>query len=123
VSLKEKGRYCSYTELPSLLEKGWQESYDTKADAPYYFSPDKSEFITIENTRSISKKMEWVFEQQYLGVFWWEFHSDYFPPSEKEKYASHTLADHVTSLINEHEKPSRPITPGSNPKNNPEKGN
>lgn len=99
VSLKEKGRYFSYTELPTLLKGGWQESYDTEAEAPYYFSPDKTEFVTIDNNRSHSRKIEWVFKKQYRGVFWWEFHCDYFSPVKGQKYAKHPLIDHVTEII------------------------
>lgn len=106
--LKEKGRYFSYRELPALLEAGWQESYDTKAEAPYYFSPDKTEFVTIDNNRSLERKLEWVFEEQYRGVFWWEFHSDYFPPVEGQEYASHPLIDHVTGTINTFEQENAP---------------
>lgn len=98
-SLKEKGRYFSYTELPTLLKGGWQESYDTRAEAPYYFSPDKTNFVTIDNNRSHSRKLEWVFKEHYRGVFWWEFHCDYFPPVEGLEYATHPLIDPVTETI------------------------
>ncbi len=98
-SLKEKGRYFSYTELPALLKAGWQESYDTAAEAPYYFSPDKTEFVTIDNNLSHSRKLEWVSNEKFRGVFWWEFYHDYFPPAGSLKYASHPLIDHVTDTI------------------------
>ncbi len=98
-SLKAKGRYCSYTELPPLLENGWTESYDSVAEAPYYFSPDKTEWITIDSTRSLSQKIGWVLEAQYRGVFWWEFQSDYLPPAAGRTYARHPLIDHVTDAI------------------------
>ena len=98
-SLKEKGRYFSYTELPQLLESGWEESYDSVAEAPYYVSPDKTEFVTIDSKRSLSRKIEWVFKTQYRGVFWWEFQYDYFPPDAGQKYARHPLIDHVTDAI------------------------
>ncbi len=98
-SLKEKGSYFSYTELPALLESGWLESYDNEAQAPYYISPDKTEFVTIDSKRSLSRKLEWVRDEQYLGVFWWEFHSDCFPPDAGQQYARHPLIDHVTDAI------------------------
>ena len=97
--LKDKGRYFSYTELPELLENGWTESYDAAAEAPYYFSPDKTGFITIDNTRSLGRKLEWVLKARYRGVFWWEFHCDYFPPGAGQKYARHPLIDPVTESI------------------------
>ncbi|KGK00119.1 glycoside hydrolase family 18 protein [Thalassotalea sp. ND16A] len=104
VSLKEKGRYFSYTELPALLNQGWQESYDHSAQAPYYFSPDKAEFVTMDNKQSLSHKMAWAFEQQFRGVFWWEFSLDYFPAVAGKKYASHPLIDHVSQTILEKNK-------------------
>jgi chitinase len=94
-----KARYFSYTELPALLANGWTESYDTEAEAPYYFSPDKKDFVTIDNNRSHSRKMEWVFEQKYRGVFWWEFHYDYYPPVAGKSKAIHPLMDHVSNII------------------------
>jgi len=98
-SLKKKGRYFSYKELPALLKKGWKESYDTKAEAPYYFKPDKSEFITIDNKQSLTRKMEWIFKKKFRGVFWWEYHHDWLSPSTGHKYAVHPLIDHVTKII------------------------
>ncbi len=94
-NLKEKGRYFSYTELPALLEQGWTESYDKKADVPYYFSPDKKNFVTIENALSLNKKVEWVKQEKYRGVFWWEFHYDLFPTDDNEKYDRHPLVDSI----------------------------
>jgi len=99
VSLRKKGWWFSYTQLPALLQAGWKESYDPKAEAPYYFSPDGRDFVTIDNKRSLDRKMEWVFEKQFRGVFWWEFHCDYFPPTKGQKYARHPLIDHVADRI------------------------
>ena len=96
---EKKARYFSYTELSALLAKGWTESYDPVAEAPYYFSPDKKDFVTIDNNRSHSRKLEWVFEKKYRGVFWWEFQYDYYPPAAGKNKASHPLMDHVSNII------------------------
>ena len=98
-SLREKGRSFAYKELPELLGSGWTETYDAAAEAPYYFSPQKTEFATIDNTRSLSRKLEWVFERQYKGVFWWEFHHDYYPPDAQHTGSRHPLIDPVADAI------------------------
>lgn len=99
VVLKQKGRYFSYTELPGLLKEGWKETYDATAQAPYYISPNRDGFVTIDNRRSLNQKLKWVFKERFRGVFWWEFHIDYFPPAQNQKYAHHPLMDPVTDAI------------------------
>lgn len=96
--LKNYGRYMDYNELPPLLEKGWTEEYDAQESMSYFFSPDRKEFATMDNHRSLKAKMEWVFSQKFRGVFWWEFHTD-FQISEDGK-GTHALMDYVTGLIN-----------------------
>ncbi len=103
-SLKSRSRYFFYKELPAFLKKGWKESYDEKAEVPYYFSPDKTDFITIDNKRSLTRKIEWILKKKYRGVFWWEFHLDCFPPVAGEKYAAHPLIDYITSIIRRNSK-------------------
>jgi len=98
-SLKVNGRSISFKELQTLVESGWTESYAAAAEAPYYFSPDKTEFVTIDSERSLSRKMEWVFQMKYRGVFWWEFHHDYFPPDSDHTQARHPLIDSVSNAI------------------------
>ncbi len=101
-SLKKMSKVLPHTELAPLLKAGWTEQYDAKEQVPYYFSPEKKDFVSIDNNRSHSRKMEWVFEHGFRGVFWWEFHRDYCAPSPGEKYGKHPLVDHVTKLINAH---------------------
>jgi len=106
-SLKGKGRYFSYKELPAFLKKGWKESYDKEAEVPYYFSSDKKDFISIDNKRSITRKMEWILKEKFRGVFWWEFHHDFLPPVNGGKYATHPLIDHVSKIIAKEQKKIR----------------
>ena len=105
--LRKKARSFTYKEFPALLKKGWKESYDEEAEAPYYFSPNKADFLTIDNERSLDRKMEWIFKKGFRGVFWWEFQHDYFPPAGKGKYARHPLIDHVEKTIEKFEKESK----------------
>ena len=98
--LEKYGRYSSYTELPALLEAGWIEQWDSLAEAPYYFSSDGTEFMTLDSPRSLEAKMEWVFEAGYKGVFWWEFHTDWILPTQADTRGQHLLMDGVTEIIN-----------------------
>jgi len=97
--LKDYGRYFDYNELPALLQNGWIEEYDAVQEVPYYFSPDKEEFVTIDNLMSLEKKMDWVKKQNYRGVFWWEFHSDFQFAREGESRGTHYFMDFVSGYI------------------------
>ena len=101
-SLKEQGRSLWYTELPHLLQSGWKESYDAKAQVPYYFSLDKTQFATIDNQQSLNKKVEWILSEHFRGIFWWEFHCDFNPPTAAQKYANHPLIDSVSATLDAH---------------------
>lgn len=98
--LNKYGRYYSYIELPALFERGWVEKWDDKAEAPYYFSPDSTEFITMDSKRSLKIKMDWILKSGYKGVFWWEFHTDWIPPTVENERGEHILMDYVTDIIN-----------------------
>lgn len=98
-NLKDYGRYFDYNELPSFLQNGWIEEYDPVQEVPYYFSPDKEEFITIDNLKSLEKKMDWIKSRNYRGVFWWEFHSDFQPAASGKSKGSHHFMDFVSDYI------------------------
>lgn len=100
--LNEYGRYFDYNELPPLLQKDWTETFDSIQQVPYYFSPDKTEFITIDNTYSLEKKMDWVKAANYKGVFWWEFHSDFQPAQVGESKGTHAFIDFVSQYLQDH---------------------
>ena len=98
-----QARYISYKNFQPYLKSGWTESYDKKAEAPYYFSPDKNEFITIDNMLSHRKKTEWVIANKYRGIFWWEFTYDYYPDGNGKKTPCHPMIDNVSSIIHKAE--------------------
>lgn len=98
-TLADCGRSCSYTELPSMLEQGWTEQWDEVAQCSYFFSPDKSEFMTIETRRSMESKIDWVEESGFGGVFWWEYTSDWIRPESPDKKGVHLLMDYVTDRV------------------------
>jgi len=100
VPLRQKGRSLAYTDLPKLLASGWKETYDPAAEASYYFSPDRREFATIDNPSSIKRKVDWILASRFRGVFWWEYHLDYLPPSGDRAAPRHLLADAVSNTLN-----------------------
>lgn len=97
--LGKYGSYITYKEFLPKLESGWTEEYDPAAEVSYYFSPDRNEFVTIDNPASILSKIEWVKANGYLGAFWWEFHHDYVAPGTQNPDGSHYLIDVVTDYL------------------------
>jgi chitinase len=97
--LKEKVRYISWVDAENLIAAGWKEVFDPKAKAFYYFSPDGNDFVTIDNRISLDYKLDWIMEKKYGCVFWFEFHSDYHPPTPGDKFSRHTLIDYVAERI------------------------
>ncbi|MFI3305144.1 MAG: glycoside hydrolase family 18 protein [Rikenellaceae bacterium] len=98
--LSRCGRYCSAYEMPNLIEKeGWIEYWDEEESAPYYFAPDSVSFITIDSSRSLSLKVDWIKEAGYKGAFWWEFHTDWYAPKSDNERGTHLFMDDVTKLI------------------------
>lgn len=104
--LDQYGSYFSYNEMLPLLQKGWTEKYDKKSKVSYCFSPDKSEFITMENPKTILTKIEWVTKQQYRGAFWWEFSYDAIPPTDNTDKIRHHLIDVVSQYLEGAQHPS-----------------
>ena len=99
VPLKQIGRSIYYNQLSSLLSAGWKESYDAAAGASYYISPDGRSFATLDDNRSIDRKMDWILPRHYRGVFWWEFHCDAIMPASGDVPIRHLLIDPVESRI------------------------
>ena len=92
-------RYCNYTELPPLLEKGWTEQWDGIARCAYFFSPDRTEFMTLETRRSMDAKLDWVEEEGFGGVFWWEYSCDWIRPEKPGEKGVHLIMDYVTERV------------------------
>lgn len=100
VPLKECTTYIGYNDLlRNVTENGWTEEYDGEADVPYYFSPDRKDFVTIENKTSMRKKIEWIVGSGYKGVFWWEYHYDYILPEDPGQKSSHHLEGVVMDYL------------------------
>lgn len=98
-SLRDFGRYCGYTELPGCLENGWTEKWDDAAQSAYFFSPDGSEFMTLETERSLDMKVDWVLESGFGGVFWWEYSCDLVKPDVTGGETRHMVTDFVTKRV------------------------
>ena len=97
--LDKNGKYFSYNNMLPLLQKGWVEQYDKKAKVSYYFSPDKSEFITMENPKTILTKIQWITKEKYRGAFWWEFNYDIIYPTTQTGKIRHHLIDVVSKYL------------------------
>lgn len=98
-TLGDYGRYCNYTELPSLLANGWVEVWDDTAKCSYFFSPDRTEFMTLETRRSMDAKLEWIEKNGFGGVFWWEYSCDWIRPENPGEKGVHLITDYVTDKI------------------------
>jgi chitinase len=90
------GQSIYYNQLPAMQSSDWKESYDSAAQASYYYSPDGKGFITIDNNRSISRKMDIITAGRYRGIFWWEFYCDL---TQGQGQLNHCLIDPVESRI------------------------
>ena len=97
--LSKYGSYITYREFLPRLGNGWTEEYDPVAEVSYYFSPDRNEFVTIDNPSSVLNKIEWITASGYRGAFWWEFHHDYVRPNRDNHCGSHYLIDPVAKYL------------------------
>ena len=93
--LDKYGCYFSYNSFLPLLKEGWASEYDNDAKVNYFYSPDRREFVTMENPETIKTKLEWIKQRKYLGVFWWEFSYDAYVPDDAGEYVKHYLIDIV----------------------------
>lgn len=99
--LRQHGKYFSYNSMLPLLQEGWLEEYDNQAKVSYYFSPDKSDFITMENPKTIQTKIQWITKEKYRGAFWWEFSYDAIDPTSKSGKTKHHLINVVSKYLEE----------------------
>lgn len=96
-TLKDYGRYFNYNELQALLDKGWTSQYDSIEEVNYFFSPDSTEFVTIE---TVIEKVKWAaYDKGYQGIFWWVWRADFVPAKEGEKFGQHLVMDPVHEII------------------------
>lgn len=99
-SLHQYGKYIGYNNFLKLREQNWTEEYDPKEDVCYYISPNGNEFVTMENKETIARKIKWIKNEGFRGVFWWEFHYDFINEGGKDK---HHLIDVVTNYLKNEE--------------------
>ena len=53
----------------------------------------------MENRQTIAEKIDWIYKQQYKGVFWWEYHLDFVAPEQADGKGSHVLTDVVKEYL------------------------
>jgi GH18 family chitinase len=53
----------------------------------------------MDSARSLQRKLEFAQASHFRGVFWWEFHCDYYPPEPGQTFVRHPLIDHVYGLL------------------------
>lgn len=99
--LNKYGKYLSYNNMLPLLQEGWKEEYDDKSKVSYYFSPCRTDFVTMENPQTILTKIQWITKEKYKGVFWWEFSYDAIYPTSDTGKIRHHLIDVVSNYLDE----------------------
>ncbi len=93
-----------YNELDDYISKGWVEKWSDEHQSSYFFSPDGKSFFSMDTPRAIQAKLDWVYQEGYHGVFWWEYHMDIKQSTKDDKRAQHLLIDGAADNINKHNK-------------------
>ncbi|GHA42814.1 chitinase [Photobacterium aphoticum] len=79
-NLDEPG-YFTYSDIAEhFLAKpqlGFTYYYDQNAEAAVLFNPQRNEYISFEDTRSLTAKAHYIREHQLGGIFAWEATADY----------------------------------------------
>ena len=65
-----------YATVQQLVAKGVHPSWDNDAHAPYLYDPDTGLFVSYDDGRSVTEKVELMFEKGLGGVFFWELSQD-----------------------------------------------
>jgi chitinase len=73
------GSIISYKKIVTELipESGFQIHRDKSARAPYIYNKDQQIFISFEDRRSLTEKINWLKEKELGGVMFWEYAEDY----------------------------------------------
>jgi GH18 family chitinase len=68
----------SYGTLASELigRNGWTRFWDTRAQAPYLYHPEKRIFITYDDPESLRIKSHYILEHHLAGAMFWQYYSD-----------------------------------------------
>jgi len=69
--------YSNYGAITTtMLNHGFDRYWDSKASAPYLYSPDKQIFVSYEDPESIAIKCNYVLTHKLGGVMFWDYSGD-----------------------------------------------
>lgn len=71
-------RGISYAHLYDSIatQKGFRQYWDTVAQAPYAFNPERKMLVTYDNPVSIALKTEYAFNRKLGGIMFWQLADD-----------------------------------------------
>jgi chitinase len=68
---------ASYTALSALVGRdGFVRHWDSWAQAPYLWNPEKRLFVTYEDRESLGVKCRYIREHGLAGAMFWEYNAD-----------------------------------------------
>ena len=76
--LSQDAKFRSAISFDNLnsLDKGFEFYWDENAMAPYGFNKTKNEFLSFDNTRSVSLKTKYAIDQDLKGIMFWQLGHD-----------------------------------------------
>lgn len=77
--LYQVGEYSTsinYKDIETYLKGGFVEYWDSAAQAPYAFNRDEELFITYDNKKSVTSKMNYLKQKGIKGIMFWELTLD-----------------------------------------------
>ena len=76
--LSQDAKFRSAISFDNLnsLDKGFEFYWDENAMAPYGFNKTKNEFLSFDNTRSVSLKTKYAIDQDLKGIMFWQLGND-----------------------------------------------
>ena len=79
--LHEPGRYKEsvlFKDLDDYQEEheGFTRYWDTVAQAPYLYNPEKKLFVTYDDSLSIARKTKYAIEKGLRGIMFWQLSGD-----------------------------------------------
>ncbi len=60
-----------------LNKNGFTDYWDDVAKAPWLYNPETGRFISYDNPRSLEAKCDYIVENGYAGIFYWEHSADH----------------------------------------------
>lgn len=79
--LYQKGKFKTSTAYRTIEkeyteENGYRYFWDQEANAPYLYNKAKQLFVTYDDKRSMSRKVEYAMEKGLNGIMFWELSHD-----------------------------------------------